>query len=219
MPPVINSLLDWLLRFSEEVPLELFTIVGSFLEEVIAPIPSPLVLTTAGTLTAADGMGYVSLLWICLLATLAKTAGALLVYGVAWWGGAFLVQRLGKYFGVSMDDIDRIDEMLSKRKSKFWALFALRALPIIPSSPIAFLCGLIRFPFRTYLFATVLGTYIRSMFFLVLGYSGLEATKAILQGVDTGETIAKVVLVAAVLGCIIWFYVRRGKAMKKRIKN
>ena len=54
MTSLIAPIITYLEKLAQYVPLEVFTVVGTFLEEVIAPIPSPFVLTTAGTITKAQ---------------------------------------------------------------------------------------------------------------------------------------------------------------------
>ena len=42
------------LDYADQVPVELFSFIGSFIEEVIAPIPSPIVMIVTGTIAQAQ---------------------------------------------------------------------------------------------------------------------------------------------------------------------
>jgi uncharacterized membrane protein YdjX (TVP38/TMEM64 family) len=47
---MMEQMTAWLAAFSAVVPLELFVFAGSIIEEIIAPIPSILITSIAGTL-------------------------------------------------------------------------------------------------------------------------------------------------------------------------
>jgi len=50
---MFSQLLTWIEGLSVLVPLELFVLIGSIIEELFSPIPSPLITTTAGFLVAS----------------------------------------------------------------------------------------------------------------------------------------------------------------------
>ncbi len=212
MTHLINTLLAW----SQSVPVEIFTIVGAFLEEVIAPIPSPLVMTTAGSIAKAAGHPWIFLLWLTFIGAISKTIGSLIIYVLADKGEDIVVGKFGKFLGISQADIQGMEKYIRSRTREDVMLFILRSLPIVSSALLSVLCGVLKINMRVYIITTFLGTLIRNLFFLVLGYAGVEAYQSLLGGVDVLETVTKVLMVAVVAGVIGWMYWRR---WKNRTKN
>lgn len=95
-------------------------------------------------------------------------------------------------------------------------LFILRSLPIVSSALLSVLCGILKINPRVYIVTTFLGTLIRNLFFLVLGYAGVEAYQSLLGGVDVLETVTKILIVALVAGVIGWMYWRRWSNRKQQ---
>ncbi|OGM24943.1 hypothetical protein A2627_03180 [Candidatus Woesebacteria bacterium RIFCSPHIGHO2_01_FULL_39_28] len=52
----MNQIISHIKTLANTTPLDLFVFVGPILEEIIAPIPSPLVMTTAGTLAHSQDL-------------------------------------------------------------------------------------------------------------------------------------------------------------------
>ncbi len=204
-----QHLIDGLLAWSNSVLVGLFTFVGAFLEEVIAPIPSPLVMTTAGSIAKAAGHPWIFLLWLTLLGAVSKTLGSWIVYAIADKGEDFLLHYFGKFLGITSEDIRELEKKLRGKMRQDVSLFVLRSLPIVSSSLLSILCGVLKIDIRLYLVTTFLGTLVRNMFFLVLGYVGVEAYQSLIGGVDTMETITKILMVLGVGGVIGWMYWRR----------
>src|SRR3990167_5973603 len=90
------------------IPLDVFAFIGSFLEEIIAPIPSPLVMTTAGTLAHTQNHTLLYLFWLALAASLGKTIASWLYYVLADKSEDLVLTRFGKYVGVSHNEIESI---------------------------------------------------------------------------------------------------------------
>ncbi|MFC1700212.1 histidine phosphatase family protein [Patescibacteria group bacterium] len=211
MGNLILPIIEYLERLSQHVPLEVFTIVGTFLEEVIAPIPSPFVLTTAGSITAAQNNPLSYILFIALLGAISKTFGGWLLYVLFDKGGDFLVDKIGKFLGVTKGEIEKIGSYLNGGWKEKVILFVLRALPMAPSSPISITCGLIKLNMKTFLVTTFFGTIIRNLSYLYLGYTGLAASKSVASGLERSESIGQIVVIAAIVIFLIWGFLKRKK--------
>ena len=104
------------------------------IESIIIPIPSELVLPFAGFLVGTGGAmepltGQPWSYWLVVLAgTLGATAGALIAYGIGLWGGRPIVERWGRYLGISHEDLDRA-EAFFMRYGDFAAFFG-RLVPV-----------------------------------------------------------------------------------------
>jgi membrane protein DedA with SNARE-associated domain len=208
---LVQPLEQWLTDTAGKIPLEPFVILGSTIEEIIAPIPSPLVMTVAGSITFEQGRPLISLLAISFLGMLGKLFGAWILYVAADKLEDVLVPRFGKFFGITHQQI----EELGKRFTGGWKddllLAFIRSLPVMPSAPVSIACGAIKMNLRTFLIGTALGTFVRNLFYLYLGYAGLSQSKQLLDGVSSIENIIQILMVLAVGVLIIWAYWKRRK--------
>jgi membrane protein DedA with SNARE-associated domain len=107
------------------------------IESVIIPIPSELVLPFAGFLVG-EGAAIEPLsgrpwdFWLTVIAgTLGATAGALIAYAIGWWGGRPILERWGRYLGVTADDLDKAEAFFAKHGEA--ASFFGRMIPVIRS--------------------------------------------------------------------------------------
>lgn len=194
-------------------PLGVF--LASIIEEVIAPIPSALVLFLSGFLFLKGLSGWALfeslIVNIAIPATLGITIGSLFVYMIGFYFGKPFFVRWGKYLGVSWEEIERARTVFSKGPRDELVLILVRAVPIIPSVVISGACGVIRLPMRTYLIATTIGLIPR---ILVLGYVGFLAGDAYGKYASVIQSYEKIVLVSVVL-IVVTFFVYRMSQNKK----
>ena len=104
------------------------------IESVIIPIPSELVLPFAGFLVG-EGTAIEPLTgqpWnvplVTVFGTLGAVVGALVAYGIGYWGGRPIIERWGRYLGISANDLDRADEFFLKHGDA--AAFFGRLVPV-----------------------------------------------------------------------------------------
>jgi membrane protein DedA with SNARE-associated domain len=206
---MLQNVILWLENMAQAVPLPLFVTVGGIVEEIIAPIPSPMVSTLAGSVTQAQQLGFLYLLWICALATFAKTIGAWLFYVLGDKLEDLAVPRFGKYIGVRHEDLEKFGGYFQGTAKDEVILCVLRAIPVMPSTPISLICGILKIRMRTFLLATYVGFYVRNLTFMLLGYTGLAAMDSLMAGIDTTETVLKLAIVLGGLGVLGWLYWKR----------
>ena len=193
------------------IPLDVFAFIGSFMEEIIAPIPSPLVMTTAGTLAHTQNHTLLYLFWLALVASLGKTIASWLYYVLADKTEDLVLTRFGKFIGVSHNEIESIGRHFNGTWKDDVILLAVRALPIMPTSLVSVVCGFIKLNMRTYLQSTFIGYFIRSFIFLYLGYTGM-ATYGNLSGEFVSiESFIKIVIGAGLFLFLGWIFYNRGK--------
>lgn len=209
---MLERLEAWIEQAAVQLPVELFAFFGGLVEEVIAPIPSPLVMMAAGSAAAFQGRGYTFLLWLSLIGSVGKLLGSLLIYGCAMKAEDLFLQRFGKFVGVTRAQIDRLSARLNQGWKDVVILTALRALPFMPSSLLSVGCGILKISLRTFILSTFVGNLVRNLLFLYLGFAGKEAYQSLLAGLDSAESVAKVAGVLALAGIIGWIYWRRDKA-------
>lgn len=201
-----QSIIDYL----AQLPVELFVFAGSFIEELVSPIPSFLVFMPAGALVEAHGTAPGYIVVLAIIAAIARVPAAALLY----WLAATLRGRVFKgrkqWLGIRQKDIESFRKQLGARRS-WWMLFLMWAIPIFPGAPISLASGFVRFPLLAFVTATFFGSIINAGLYLVIGYLGLKALK-ILQVMElAGQFIAIAVLVAV----LVWLAWRYNKKRKK----
>ena len=131
------------------------------IESVIIPIPSELVLPFAGFLVGtgaavepltAQPWSY----WLVVLAgTLGATVGALVAYAIGAWGGRPVIQRWGRYVGITESDLDRAETFFARHGEA--ASFFGRMVPVIRSL-VSFAAGVARMPLGRFIVFSFLGS-------------------------------------------------------------
>ncbi len=206
-----DVLLQTLTAWSQKVPLEIFTLLGAFTEEVIAPIPSPFVMTLAGSLAEAQHGTWVILLWLAVVGAFGKTVGSWIIYWLVDKAEDVVIGRFGKFFGISHKDLESVGEYFSKGGKDDLLLLVVRCIPVMPSSPVSAACGLVKVPMKTFLWTTFVGSIVRNLFFLALGFYGLQTAGSVMNGLEQVETIMKVLFILAVLATLAFLYRKRQK--------
>lgn len=179
MEKLFAPLLTWLESLATTVSLEFFTVFGAFLEELIAPIPSPFVMTTAAVLAQVQNYTLSHLVFLILLASVAKTASSYAVYVIADKAEDIIIGKYGRYFGISHKHIESLGRLLTKTWFDDVLLFFARALPFIPTFPISVGCGVIKYSVRSYILMTFFGTVIRNIFYVWIAYFGWTQFQAL----------------------------------------
>ena len=131
------------------------------IESVVIPIPSELVLPFAGFLvgegTALEPItGQPWNYWLTVIAgTLGATVGALIAYGIGAWGGRPILERWGRYLGITAADLDKADDFFARHGEA--ASFFGRMIPVIRSL-VSFAAGVARMPLGKFTLFSVLGS-------------------------------------------------------------
>ena len=195
----------------------LSVIVGGLVEQVIVPIPSPLIPMAAGFLLISQQPFSLNiLLEIFLKAALpfaiGSTIGSTMVYLIAWFGGKWLIDKFHKWLGFDWDDIETLQKKYFTGKSTDeWLIFLFRAIPMIPSSFISAVCGAVRIKAYSFYVFTFLGLLARGMLLGFLGWKSGDALFKISGGLDKGEMILSVLILVLIAGFFIFAFKKRGK--------
>ncbi len=189
--------------------------VLGFAQEIIPPIPSTLVTVSAGfVFLAGDALGWASFLKLFLYVGLpiaaGLTLGSLVVYGVVYWGGKPLIDRYGKYTGLSWSDVEK---MQSYMRGHVWddvVFFAARSFPLMPSIAINVFSGLVRWPVGKFVAYTFFGTIIRSMWSGFIGWEFAHVYQTYVQQYAvTVENVQNAIFLAVVVAVGVYLYRRK----------
>ena len=95
---------------------------AALIEQIIAPIPSPLIPIMAGFfLLPAHGLFW-NVLWqnmfiIALPTSLGITLGSLIFYLLTYWGGKPIIEKSKKWIGLRWEDLEKIKQKLNHSQS------------------------------------------------------------------------------------------------------
>ncbi|MEY2665635.1 MAG: hypothetical protein RLZZ480_740 [Candidatus Parcubacteria bacterium] len=193
------------------LPLKLFVLVGSFIEEVIAPVPALAVMLATGSAAQVQGLSVLDLIPLALIAASGKTVGAALVYYITGYAGEFVLTKFGWLFKVSAEEVEALGQKLTGDKKDYLLLTAIRALPIIPSSVVSLGCGLLQIPFKLFIITTFIGTIVRDGIFLYVGYSGITILHQLATRSTDIESYLQTLFIAVVFAGFGYLYYKRSK--------
>lgn len=208
---ITHTFITYLNSISGIIPLPAFTFLGSIIEEIIAPIPSPLVMTFAGSIAAARNTSYIFIVWIALTGAAGKTLASYLMYIVADKFEDIVLTKFGRFLGVTHKEVEQIGKHLNKGWRDDILLIVLRAIPIIPSAPVSIVSGLIKINMRTFLMSTFIGTVLRNLIYLFVGFTGVNATESLIVTLEDFEIVGYIIIGIFVAGVIGYIFLRHKK--------
>ncbi len=193
------------------LPLGAFGVfLASVIEEIIAPLPSAMVIFASGFLLVSGpiSMGSISdlLLHVALPAAAGVVLGSLLVYYIAYYMGKPVLDRWGKWFGLSWKNIEDLQQRFSETRFDEWSLFVIRAVPIVPSVVISAFCGLVRFPVRSYILYSFLGLCVRAT---ILGFLGWQIGALYFTYAEVIGLFEDIILYSLIAGVILFLLYRK----------
>ncbi len=206
---MISEITQWILEIMRAHG-QIAVFIGVMIEQVIVPIPSPMIIMGAGAILISPDLniphGFLQILWIIVLpGTIASTLGSYIGYTISYYGGKALVIRFQRFLDVDWNQIERLEKRFHGKRQCL-SLFFLRAIPVFPLSLISIFAGLIRFPIRPFTLYTFLGSIFRCLF---LGFVGwwIGATYEKVAGhLDSLETMISVLMLIAMGGILGYLY-------------
>ncbi|VVB76382.1 SNARE associated Golgi protein [Candidatus Tiddalikarchaeum anstoanum] len=195
-------------------------VLGVFLESVIAPIPSPLIIMAAGFILLPATSTFLEILpllffKIIIPGAIATTIGAYIGYGIGYYGGKPLINKFKWLLGVSFDELDKGVDKFEKGKEE-WIIFTMRALPVIPLSVFSAVAGLIRTDLKKFTVYTFLGVLVRIFILGLLGWVMGASYTELAMNLDFMEQIGLILLLVALA---FIFYVVYKKVKAKHAKH
>ena len=179
--------------------------LASVIEEVIAPIPSALIMTMSGFLFVSGSLSLDTvsalILKVAIPAALGVTIGSYVVYFIARYGGKILIERWGKYIGLYWADIEKLRSYFQGTKRDDWIIGGARVLPFFPSVAISAFCGIIQMNPVKYFFISSIGVFFSG---IILGVVGWQVGNVYVKYAGLISSIENGVLVCIALAFIVF---------------
>lgn len=183
--------------------------IGTVIEEIIAPIPSTVVVLTSsffmlGNLPVDLGSILSLILYIGLPVGFGMVIGSSVIYGLCYYLGKPFVSKWGKYLGLKWDDIEKFKRKIDNQKRDSLLIYIARTVPVIPSVAISGFCGVVRYDFTKYVILTFLGGFTRAVILGFIGWQFGAYTQDISLQMDNLENIFIILIIIAVIGYILY---------------
>jgi membrane protein DedA with SNARE-associated domain len=206
---------DWLLPLLRDYGL-LIVFVTMVAESACIPIPSEIVVPYGGFLAAT---GHTHVWAVIAVATAANVVGSGVAYAVGRYGGRPLLLKYGRYVLIRKHHVDKADEWFERRGEV--TVFFTRLMPGVRTF-ISLPAGIAKMPVVKFFVYSLLGSIPWNAALAYLGYGagkaagGEEANWTKLQEqfsrYDHIFYIVLGVVVAAVIGWVVWRWRRRRAA-------
>lgn len=188
---------------------------------ILAILPSEVILLFGGALTASALGGKLSLPLAIIVATLGSVAGATVTYYI---GNILKTERLkklasgklGKIFDITPDDIDKADKWFDE-KGNISVLLG-RCLPIFRTL-ISIPAGMSEMPLPKFIFYTGVGSLVWNTLLIAIGHHLGNNWQSILSVFDNAQTIMAAIIAVLLVVFLVWWFKLRKKPTKKEAKS
>ena len=206
---MISEITQWILELMRAHG-QLSVFIGVMIEQVIVPIPSPMIIMGAGAILISPELsilnGFLQILWLIVLpGAIASTLGSYIGYTISYYGGKALVIRFQRFLDVDWNQIERLEKRFQGKKEA-WSLFLSRAIPAFPLSLVSIVAGLFRIPIRPFTLYTFLGSIFRCLFLGFVGWWAGATYEKVAGHLDSLETIISILMLIAMGGVLGYLY-------------
>ncbi len=194
---------------------QLSVFIGVMIEQVIVPIPSPMIIMGAGAILIPSELSilnaFLQILWIIVLpGTIASTLGSFIGYGISFYGGKAMVIRFQRFLDVDWNQIERLEKRF-QGKREAWSLFLFRAIPVFPLSLVSVFAGLFRIPIKPFTLYTFLGSVFRCFSLGFVGWWAGATYEKVAGHLDSLETIISILMLLAMGSILLYLYYKLRK--------
>ncbi|MDI7261778.1 MAG: VTT domain-containing protein [Thermodesulfobacteriota bacterium] len=189
---------------------QLSVFIGVMIEQIIVPIPSPMIIMGAGAILIPSELSipnaFLQILWIIVLpGSIASTLGSYIGYTISFYGGKALVIRFQRFLGVDWNQIERLEKRF-QGKTEAWSIFLSRAIPVFPISLVSIFAGLLRVPIKPFTLYTFMGSIFRCFFLGFLGWWVGTTYEKVATHLDSAETIVSILLLIGMGIAFVYLY-------------
>ena len=177
----MQIIIDWLRLLIVMLPIDWFVLIGSFLDEVFPPIPSPLVMMVAATRLAAENSGWYAYLWLIMVGSVGKTLASLFLYWIGNKGELVVVQKYGRWLRVSQEQIERVSAHINRSWKDDVLLLITRTLPVLPTTVVSLACGVFKTNPHHFFWLTLVGMIVRNLIMMALVIYGAQEMQELMS--------------------------------------
>ena len=206
---MISEITQWIMELMRAHG-QLSVFIGVMIEQIIVPIPSPLIIMGAGAILIPAELSipnaFLQILWIIVLpGSFASTLGSYIGYLISFYGGKALVVRLQRFLDVDWQEIENLEKRF-KGKKEALIIFFSRAIPVFPISLVSIFAGLLRIPIKPFTFYTFLGSIFRCFFLSFFGWWIGATYGKVATRLDSVETIVSIIMLTGMGLVFIYLY-------------
>ncbi len=206
---MISEIMNWIMELMKANG-QLSVFIGVMIEQIIVPIPSPLIIMGAGAILISPVLSiphaFLRILWtIVLPGAIASTLGSYIGYMISYHGGKALVLRFQRVLGVDWEEIGNLEKRFQGKKEAI-AIFLSRAIPVFPISLISIFAGLMRVPLRSFTVYTFLGSIFRCFFLAFVGWWIGATYEKVAARLNSAETLVSILMLTAMVGVLAYLY-------------
>lgn len=205
---VFENLVPTLLQLISEHGV-IAVMLGMVIEEVIVPIPSPVIPMAAGaageiiSAQAWQSAAVQVFFLIALPASIASVVSSYFVYSIAYFGGKPAVKNYGRWLDISWVDVERMEKHFDSGREKYYVAF-FRAVPVVPLSLVSGGAGLFRMDWKQYGVWSFIGMVPRNFFLAMLGWWASDQFLFYANQIDSLSTSVFLLVLAIVAGFILY---------------
>jgi len=194
------------------IAVYLFVFVWLLFESAGLPLPNELVLLLCGSITAQRGHGLFPPLLV-LIATVGSLSGALISYAIGFRGGRTLVLRIGRRLRIDEQRLDSIEEWFTR--SGVVAIFLARITPFVRTVA-SYPAGMLRYPRRTFLVASFLGSLVWCSVMVALGHAFGRNYQVALTLIEE-YTVPAIIVLALLVAGYFWLHNRLVESTRRAL--
>lgn len=190
---------------------------GGIIEQVIVPIPSPVISMAGGaSLFGLHASFLPSLLAIitkvALPYAIGATLGTAVIFYIFYYGGHPILDKYGKYVGISKKLVGKIQNDFKKTMSDELFVLLGASIPVIPVSIITSMAGLFRYNPLRFFGLVFTALVIRATILGFIGYKMGQTFLDLAKGLGNIESTLTIILALIILG---FFYIKRKQYIDK----
>jgi len=185
----------------------LAVIIGMVIEEILVPIPSPIIPMAAGAIIIQSETllpALIEILFIIAIpGSIASVTSSYFVYAIAYYGGEPVLVKYGKYLDISWEEAEKLEEKFVGKNDKYYVAL-LRAIPIVPLSLISGSAGLFQMNWKKYGIWSFIGMLPRNFFLALIGWYFADNFIQLARQIDTASTAIILITAISVTGFIAY---------------
>ena len=215
---MISEITQWIMD-SMRGHGQLAVFIGVMIEQIIVPIPSPLIIMGAGAILILPELSIpnalLQILWVIVLpGTIASTLGSYIGYMISYYGGKALVIRFQRFLDVDWDELGNLEKRFQGKREAL-SLFLFRAIPVFPISLVSIFAGLLRISIKPFTLYTFLGSIFRCLFLGFVGWWIGATYEKVATRLDSIETIVSILMLIAMTVILGYLYLKFRRSRPK----